>query len=487
MKKEAFTLTELLVVVVIIGVLSAVVLPKFNKVIESRRTAEAESVMRAVRNEQEMRCTLDQNYTTNKDKLAVWPKQDSANYTYALNAGGMSATRKDKDYTLEIKTYLDGGICCSGTYCSSLNKDYPLCDDYEATPNTKDCVPANVEEESGVEPDQEPEPVCEPTHDGQTTYQEDCPSPQVGSITYRWNVSACKYEVEEHCSVCSPTHNGQSSYTEDCPSPQVGSITYRWNVSACKYEVEEHCSACSPTHNGQSSYTEDCPSPQVGSITYRWNVSACKYEVEEHCSACSPTHNGQSTYTEDCPTGQEGSITYTWDVNTCTYEAQEHCSACSPTNEGKEKYYLNNCPSPQVGSGDIYTWNYETCSYDYTRSCQNSSENGEDSNQKCSCWLTPKNYYIDAAHYQTAQIGSAFNMPYSGSETFCSVSVNNGPGDYMACLICQHDAVCRNKVGQWYSGVFPGTGKCNFDCHAENWDSTRRFMATYTEFSCSCQ
>ncbi len=126
MKKKAFTLTELLVVVVIIGVLSAVVLPKFNKVIESRRTAEAESVMRAVRNEQEMRCTLDQNYTTNKDKLAVWPKQDSANYTYALNAGGMSATRKDKDYTLEIKTYLDGGICCSGTYCSSLNKDYPL-------------------------------------------------------------------------------------------------------------------------------------------------------------------------------------------------------------------------------------------------------------------------------------------------------------------------------------------------------------------------
>ena len=41
-KKKAFTLTELLVVVIVIGVLSAVVLPKFSKVIETRKTTEAE-------------------------------------------------------------------------------------------------------------------------------------------------------------------------------------------------------------------------------------------------------------------------------------------------------------------------------------------------------------------------------------------------------------------------------------------------------------
>ena len=42
-KKKAFTLTELLVVVIVIGVLSAVVLPKFSKVIEGRshRTGKA--------------------------------------------------------------------------------------------------------------------------------------------------------------------------------------------------------------------------------------------------------------------------------------------------------------------------------------------------------------------------------------------------------------------------------------------------------------
>ena len=74
MRKKAFTLTELLVVVVIIGVLSAVVLPKFTKMLDTRKATEAESVMRAVRNEQEARCTLDKDYTGVATKLASLPK-----------------------------------------------------------------------------------------------------------------------------------------------------------------------------------------------------------------------------------------------------------------------------------------------------------------------------------------------------------------------------------------------------------------------------
>ena len=61
-RKKAFTLTELLVVVIVIGVLSAVVLPKFSKVVETRKTTEAEELMSAVRTEQEKRCALDKSY-----------------------------------------------------------------------------------------------------------------------------------------------------------------------------------------------------------------------------------------------------------------------------------------------------------------------------------------------------------------------------------------------------------------------------------------
>ncbi len=69
-KKKAFTLTELLVVVVVIGVLSAVVLPKFNKVMETRKTTEAEEMMAAVRTEQEKRCALDKNYLQDLSKMS---------------------------------------------------------------------------------------------------------------------------------------------------------------------------------------------------------------------------------------------------------------------------------------------------------------------------------------------------------------------------------------------------------------------------------
>ena len=55
--RRAFTLTELLIVVIVIGVLSAVTLPKFNRVIENRKVTEAEEMMSAVRTEQVVRWT----------------------------------------------------------------------------------------------------------------------------------------------------------------------------------------------------------------------------------------------------------------------------------------------------------------------------------------------------------------------------------------------------------------------------------------------
>ena len=52
MRKKAFTLTELLVVVIVLGVLAAVAVPKFSRVLETRKTSEAEEIFSAVRTEQ---------------------------------------------------------------------------------------------------------------------------------------------------------------------------------------------------------------------------------------------------------------------------------------------------------------------------------------------------------------------------------------------------------------------------------------------------
>lgn len=134
-EKRAFTLTELLVVVIVIGVLSAVVLPKFSKVVETRKTTEAEELMSAVRTEQEKRCALDKNYLANLSEVTnIIPSQNTKNFTYSLTSTGMEAASKGKyGYKLRMPSYKDGRICCeNGAECAKLNKDYPLCDDLVA-------------------------------------------------------------------------------------------------------------------------------------------------------------------------------------------------------------------------------------------------------------------------------------------------------------------------------------------------------------------
>ena len=124
--KRAFTLTELLIVVIVIGVLAAVTLPKFNRVIENRKVTEAEEMMSAVRMEQERRCSMDKNYTTKFSNLQdIIASNTTKNYTYSLQKQGISAKSNNADYTLKILSYEDGSYCCEGDGCKKLNKNYP--------------------------------------------------------------------------------------------------------------------------------------------------------------------------------------------------------------------------------------------------------------------------------------------------------------------------------------------------------------------------
>lgn len=133
-KKRAFTLTELLVVVIVLGTLAAVAVPKFSRVLETRRTGEAEAMLSAVRTEQEKRCTLGQDYTGDFSKMTTVAYAKNAesqgqtgNYTYTLTSTGVEASRSGKDYVLKIPSYKTGEICCEGSGCDALNKSYPSC------------------------------------------------------------------------------------------------------------------------------------------------------------------------------------------------------------------------------------------------------------------------------------------------------------------------------------------------------------------------
>ena len=127
-KRRAFTLTELLVVVIVLGTLAAVAAPKFARVLETRKTQEAENLLSAVRTEQEKRCTIGKGYTSVRSDIPTLAQAgSSSNYTYSFDTAGATAQSSGKDYAIKVLSYKDGRMCCEGDYCDKLSKDYPSC------------------------------------------------------------------------------------------------------------------------------------------------------------------------------------------------------------------------------------------------------------------------------------------------------------------------------------------------------------------------
>ena len=192
-RKKAFTLMELLVVVIVLGVLGAVAAPKLSRVLETRRTAEAEEMLSALRTEQEKRCILGKNYTADASKVPVVAAEArSKSYKYALKETGAEASRGE--YTLKMPSYKDGRMCCKGDGCAKLNKNYIACGEIEKNlvddeckaqdmPCT-DCSCAAYAAEHGCECSPSAATCCGSAHSEGDNGSQSC---ECGSVGGKWH------------------------------------------------------------------------------------------------------------------------------------------------------------------------------------------------------------------------------------------------------------------------------------------------------------
>ena len=240
-KKKAFTLTELLVVVIVIGVLSAVVLPKFSKVIETRKTTEAEEMMAAVRTEQERRCSLDKNYTKDKE-LVNLASLKTKNFNYTLKNTGIEAASTGKyGYTLKMPSYRDGRLCCDNAeQCAKLNKNYPLCSELTAKADY------TIGEECSAE---EPPKTCE----GPSTRA--CGCKNGGTETRTCDTTTGTWSEWGDCSIPDPCEcdpKKEPNKTETCNTCGTRTRTVKCETTTGEWESGPwgKCSKSSPSQCG---------------------------------------------------------------------------------------------------------------------------------------------------------------------------------------------------------------------------------------------
>ena len=132
MNQKGFTLIELLVVVLIIGILSSVALPQYQKTVLKSRAAEAWSTLAAIRTAVNAYCLENPSgsmlWSTGKEHLSI-EIADSKNFTYdgffsCLAPGPhgdvfANYSKGSTTFKLSLNRY-GQRVCTGGTGCKDL-------------------------------------------------------------------------------------------------------------------------------------------------------------------------------------------------------------------------------------------------------------------------------------------------------------------------------------------------------------------------------
>ncbi len=349
-KTKAFTLTELLVVVIVLGVLAAVAVPKFSRVLETRRTTEAENMLSAVRMEQEKRCSLGKNYTGDFGKMSTvayaqtsYSQGETTNYTYTLTSTGVEAARRAQDYILKIPSYQTGEICCEGEYCNSLNKNYPSCTDL-SLPAEDECS------SSDVVPVVPPDP-CEinPNTCECSTYAESHPCECDASYAENHPCQCDASYAEDNPCECDSSYSSANPCECDpdgdaCQSLSPCEREDTKNTCECEDYAKYHKCECSPSAKNCCTYY-DIPeimiyNPQTGKCSCPSGSTLKDYGDYAECLCGSGSETGSEYCCED-----RG---YSWQNGVCKSE----CNKAKFGNPSFVSYGGNNSSS---GSNGFYT------------------------------------------------------------------------------------------------------------------------------------
>jgi len=143
---KGFTLIELLVVVLIIGILSAVALPQYTAAVEKSRAMEAVTVVRALRDAQNLYFLANGSYSSDLGNLdlsfgnATGSGFDSKHFQYRLDEITNTARAhiwghrfNNSSLGYYIITYMaDQKICCLAH--KSAAQDNAFCKKFTASP-----------------------------------------------------------------------------------------------------------------------------------------------------------------------------------------------------------------------------------------------------------------------------------------------------------------------------------------------------------------
>lgn len=141
MNNRGFTLLELLVVVLLVGILGAIALPQYFNVVERQRAMEAMGILAAIEKAQVRYYAVNDAYSTdfsnidfdlrsnkgNGNENVTGSSFDTEYFTYTLSSDKVEAKRVNNNFTITT-TYAAGDDGVTETCCTATGDRTDICE-----------------------------------------------------------------------------------------------------------------------------------------------------------------------------------------------------------------------------------------------------------------------------------------------------------------------------------------------------------------------